>query len=174
MLAQLPKDRGRPPSFATIYDSGEVEREASELAEQAAKTAALRDAATGVLSESARALWDELSAQLDEKLRVHGDVIRYFLARPESTVPWCNFIEQSLYLDKFKSFLCCIEGSPTIAVEDRAEVADLWNHEAFRRFRDEFLSESVPSICSTCHERRSIPARVLLDDVLSVTGAGGR
>ena len=170
MLAHLPKDRGWPPSFATNYDAGEVEREASELAEQAKKTAELRNAATGVLSESARVLWDELSAQLDEKVRVHAGVIRHFRTSPESTVPWCNLIEQSLYLDKFKSFLCCIEGSPRIAVKDRASVADLWNHETFRRFRDEFLSDRVPSICSTCHEQKTIPARVLLDDVLSATG----
>jgi hypothetical protein len=172
LLAHLPKDRGRLPDFATIYDAGEVEREASELAEQARKAADRRNAATGVLSESARVLWDQLSIQLDEKLRVHAGVIRRFQASPDSLVSWCNYIEQSLYLDKFKSFLCCIEGSPRITVPDRASVADLWNHETFRQFRDEFLSDSVPPICATCHERKDIAARPLLNDVLAVIGDG--
>lgn len=171
ILAHLPNDRGQQSSFAAIYDADEVEREATELAEDARRIAAHRDAAPGILSESALALWDELSLHLDEKVRVHDEVIRYYQANPESTVPWCNFIEDSMYLDKFKTFLCCIEGSPNVEVKDQDSVIALWNHETLRNFRGEFLTESVPSICSTCHERRSIPAKVLLHEVLAVISA---
>jgi wyosine [tRNA(Phe)-imidazoG37] synthetase (radical SAM superfamily) len=163
-LASLPADRGWPASLASIYDSAEVEREAADLAERAAKAAARREAATGGLSDFARAAWDRLASQLDAKLREHEEPIRRLRASPESTVSWCNFVEQSLYVGRW-SYLCCMEGAPRIGVPPGAGVADLWSHEAFRQFRAAFLGETLPPICATCHERRSLPANVLLAEV---------
>jgi hypothetical protein len=78
-------------------------------------------------------------------------------------------IEQSLYVDKQKAFLCCIEGAPNIKLAPDPDVAALWNHPTLLAFRDQFLTDDVPPICATCHERKSIPARALLNDVTAAT-----
>jgi len=164
MLAALPAERGWPEGLASLYDVAAVESEASELAERARKAAARRESATGALSELGRASWDELSSQLEEGLRRHEALLRRLRASPDAPVPWCHFVEQSLYVGR-SSYLCCMEGAPRIAPRAGAGVAELWSHETFQRFRDDFLVERLPGICVSCHERKSIPARALLAEV---------
>ena len=106
-----------------------------------------------------------MRAELHAKVEEHAG--RLAELRDASTTPlqWCGFIEDFLYVDKVRSFLCCIEGAPSVDFDAEQGVPPRWEHPTFTTFRADFLSGKVPGVCEGCHERKSVAAAVMLADV---------
>ena len=71
----------------------------------------------------------------------------------------CMSLEKHMYVSQNGEVLpCCTAGLPHFGNALRESIYDIWNGEAYRKFRRQFHSETPPAACANCVYRKKVSA----------------
>ena len=71
----------------------------------------------------------------------------------------CMSLEKHMYVSQDGEVLpCCTAGLPHFGNALRESIYDIWNGEAYRKFRRQFHSETPPAACAKCVYRKKVSA----------------
>ena len=72
-------------------------------------------------------------------------------AAPGKLCPWP--FERAYVSSDMRFVPCCIIGNPEISdVGDARKLAEVWNGEAIKTFREDHLAGSIPEVCKSCYK----------------------
>ena len=143
------------PEPETYLDRRAIESEASEIAgciRMNLASAESSEAASRQLEVRARGLMEIALERHTSRLNDAA-----------GSIPYCDYLADRLFVDTNGEVApCCIPGRPVLGDTKRATLREIWNGDAYNRFRGEFFSAEPPDCCNGCRFRVELPVTELL------------
>jgi MoaA/NifB/PqqE/SkfB family radical SAM enzyme len=92
--------------------------------------------------------------------------LKEIITKGEEKIKYCHYLHRCIFVaHSGEIFPCCIMGRPILGNINLNTVSEVWNGEAYNKFREQFFSQNVFDCCNNCIHIRYFEKNLLIKEI---------